>query len=80
MAQAVSRQSLTAEARIRVWINPLGIYGEQSSTERGFSPSSSVFPVNMSFRRRSPNSYYLGDVYVRQWQQFRDVASPHNNK
>jgi hypothetical protein len=29
----------------------------------------------------SLHSYLLGDEqYVRQWQQFRDVASPHNNK
>jgi hypothetical protein len=40
MAQAVSRRALTAEARV----NPCGIYGGQSGTGTGFSPSSSVSP------------------------------------
>jgi hypothetical protein len=40
MAQAVSRRALTAEARV----NSCGIYGGQSGTGTGFSPSSSVFP------------------------------------
>jgi hypothetical protein len=36
-------------------------------------------PVNISFHRRSPNSYHVGDEqYVRQWQQCRHVVSPHN--
>jgi hypothetical protein len=43
-AQVVSRRPLTAEARIRGWVNPCGIYGGQSCTGTGFSPSSSVFP------------------------------------
>jgi hypothetical protein len=39
------------------------------------------FPLSMSFQRRSPNSYHLGDEqYVPQWQQFRDVVSPHRNQ
>jgi hypothetical protein len=39
------------------------------------------FSVNISFHRRSPHSYHLGvEQYVRQWQQFGDVVSPHNNK
>jgi hypothetical protein len=38
-------------------------------------------PVSISFHRRSPNPYRLGDEqYVRQWQQFRDLVSPHNNQ
>jgi hypothetical protein len=40
MAQAVSRQPLTAEARV----GPCGIYGGQSGTGAGFSPGSSFFP------------------------------------
>jgi hypothetical protein len=44
MAQAVSRQPLTAESRVRARFNPCGICGEQSGTGTGFSPSSSVFP------------------------------------
>jgi hypothetical protein len=44
VAQVVSRRPLTPEARIRAWVNPCGICGEQSGTGTGFSPSSSVFP------------------------------------
>jgi hypothetical protein len=44
MAQVVSRQPLTAEARFRVLVNPCGICGGQSGTGTGFSPSSSVSP------------------------------------
>jgi hypothetical protein len=58
MAQVVSHRPLTAEARV----NPRGICGGQSGTGTDFSPSSSVFPVNISLHRRSPNSYHLGNV------------------
>jgi hypothetical protein len=44
MAQAVSRRPLTAEARVRSQVNPCGIYGGQSGTGTGFSPSTLVFP------------------------------------
>jgi hypothetical protein len=44
MAQAVSRRSLTAEARVRARVNPLGICGAQTGTGTGFSLSSSGFP------------------------------------
>jgi hypothetical protein len=44
MAQAVSRRSLTAEARIPSRVSPCGIYGGQSGTRTGFPPSTSVFP------------------------------------
>jgi hypothetical protein len=36
MAQVVSRQPLTAEARIRAQVNPRGICGGQSGTGTGF--------------------------------------------
>jgi hypothetical protein len=44
MAQVVSRRPLTAEAQVRVEVNPCGICGGQSGTGTGFSPSSSAFP------------------------------------
>jgi hypothetical protein len=43
MAQVVSRWPLTAEARVRVRVDPCGICGGQSGTGAGFSPISSVF-------------------------------------
>jgi hypothetical protein len=62
MAQVVSRWPLTAEARIRDRVNPCGICGGQTGTGTGSSPSSSVYPVNITFHRRSPNSYHLGSA------------------
>ena len=44
MAQAVSSQPLTAEARVRSRLSPCEICGGQSGTGTGFSPSTSVFP------------------------------------
>ena len=43
MAQAVSRRSLTAEARVRSRVALCGICGGQCGTWTGFSPSTSVF-------------------------------------
>jgi hypothetical protein len=58
---AVTRRPLTAEVRVRDQVNPCGIFGGQSGTVTGFSPSSSAFPLSISFHRRSPNSYISGD-------------------
>jgi len=46
-AQAVSRRPLTAEAQVRFQVIPCAIYGGQSGTETGFSPSSYVSPVSI---------------------------------
>jgi hypothetical protein len=44
MAQAVSRRPFAAEARVLALANPCGIYGGESGTGIGFSPSYSGFP------------------------------------
>jgi hypothetical protein len=44
MAQAVSGRPLTVEAQVRSRVSPCGIFGGQSGTGTGFSPSTSVFP------------------------------------
>jgi hypothetical protein len=44
MAQALSHRPLTAEAWIRSWVGPYGIFGGQSGTGTRLSPSTSVFP------------------------------------
>jgi hypothetical protein len=62
MAQVVSRRPLTAKTWVRARVNPCGIYGGQSGTGTGFSPTSSVSPVNISFQLHSPNSYHLGNA------------------
>ena len=46
MSQGVSRQSLTAEARVRSQVGPCQIWCGQSSSVTGFSPSTSVSPVS----------------------------------
>jgi hypothetical protein len=59
MAQVVSRRPLTAEARV----NPCGIRGEQSGTALGQLFSEFFgFTLSISFHRRSPNSYHLGNA------------------
>jgi hypothetical protein len=47
MAQAVSLWPVTAEALVRVRVNPWEICGRQSGIGTGFSSSASVFPVSI---------------------------------
>jgi hypothetical protein len=63
MAQAVSRRPLTAEARV----GPSGIYGGQSGTGTGFSPSTSVLPgqfnstdASLKWKNRKFSSFSQG--------------------
>jgi hypothetical protein len=53
MAQAVSFRPLTAEARVRSRVSPCGIFGGQSDTGKGFSPSNLVFSCQF-FSTRAP--------------------------
>jgi hypothetical protein len=48
MAEAVSRQPVIAEARVRSLVSPFGMCGGQSDTGTGFSSSFSVSPANIS--------------------------------
>jgi len=43
MTRAVSRRSLTAEARVRFQVDACEICGGQSGTGSGFPPNTSVF-------------------------------------
>jgi hypothetical protein len=61
MAQAVSRQPLTADTRVRAWVNTCGICCGQSGTGTGFSPSSPTFPVNIVPPWLTILTYPLGD-------------------
>jgi hypothetical protein len=60
MVQAVSRQPLIAEARVRARVSPYGIYDGQSGTGPSFPSSFPDFP-SILFYHDSPHSNYLGD-------------------
>jgi hypothetical protein len=44
VTKAASRRLLTPETRVHAWVNQYEICGEQSSSGRSFSPSSSIIP------------------------------------
>jgi hypothetical protein len=49
MAHVISHQPLTAKAWVHAYVSPCGIYGGQSGTGIGFSPSFSVVPCQHYF-------------------------------
>jgi hypothetical protein len=55
MAQVVSRRLLTVEAQVRARVDKVAL-------GQVFLLVFLYFPVNISFHRRSPNSYHLGNV------------------
>jgi hypothetical protein len=59
MAQVVSRRPLTAEARVRVHV---GFVVDKVVLGQVFLRVLRFSPVNISFHRRSPNSYHLGNA------------------
>jgi hypothetical protein len=60
-AQVVSRRPLTTEAPVRAVVNPCGMFGGQSDTGTGVSPSSSVSPDNIVPPSLFIFGYHVGD-------------------
>jgi hypothetical protein len=78
MAQAVSRQPLTAEVRVRPPSQSMWDCGGQSGTETGCSPRSSVFPCQYDstlavHTHISSGGWTIGLLVA----AFRDIVSPH---
>jgi hypothetical protein len=61
VAQAVGHRRLTAEVWVRAQFCPCGIFGVLNGIETGFSPNSSVFPVNIIPPWLSILIHHLGD-------------------
>jgi hypothetical protein len=63
MAQVVSHRPLTAEARVRAWVNLyVGFVVGKVALGQVILRVFRFSPVNKSFHRRSPNSYHLGNA------------------
>jgi hypothetical protein len=59
MAQVVSRRPLTAEAWVTIHV---GFVVDKAALGQVFLRVTRFCPVDVSFRRRSPNSYHLGNA------------------
>jgi hypothetical protein len=64
MAQAVSRRSLIAKARVCARVGPCQICGERSGTGTDVSPSSLV-PLSISFHHDTPYLYITWGINSR---------------
>jgi hypothetical protein len=73
MTQVVSRQPLTAEARVRVRISPCGICG-QSGTGAGFPPSTSVLSCQYN-STVAPFSYIIWDMFSSHKHDMNNMSS-----
>jgi hypothetical protein len=78
-------KSLGTESKLHLAVcapvSPRGICGGQSGTGTGFSPNSSVFPVNIIPPWLSTLIWHLGDEQnACWWPQLRDIVSPHRHE
>jgi hypothetical protein len=77
----LSQRPLTTESRVRAQVNPCGMWRIKWHWERFFLQVLRFSTVNIIPPSFSILIYQLGDEqYVRWWQQFRDVVSPHQNQ
>ena len=67
MAQTVNGRVVTAEARIQSQASPCNIYGGQSGTGTGFSPTTSVFPCQYH-STSTPYTYSSARSFLTQGQ------------
>ena len=63
MAQAVSRQRITSEARFRSQGSLREMCGGQSDTDTGFSPEYFGFTLSLSFHQRSIHTSFTCCCY-----------------